>query len=168
MQLGRNEPCWCGSGLKYKNCHLAFDEKIESFKSRGCKVPDHSIIKTKEQIDGIRESGKRNIAILDYVAEHIREGISTQEIDDWVARITKEKGGICATLGYEGFPRNCCTSINDQVCHGIPSEEDILEDGDIVNVDCTTIYDGYYADSSTNFLTLGSTSPIINILEESA
>lgn len=158
MQLGRNEPCWCGSGKKYKTCHLAFDEKIESIRAQGHKVPKHEIIKTREQIEGIRESGKRNIAILDYVAEHIKAGISTQEIDDWVAAKTKEFGGIAATLGYEGFPKSCCTSLNDQVCHGIPSEEDILQDGDIINVDCTTIYNGYYADSSRMFM-IGDVDP---------
>ena len=67
-------------------------------------------------------------------------------------------GGIPATLGYEGFPKSVCTSINSQVCHGIPSEEDILEDGDIINVDCTTILNGYYADSSRMFM-IGDVAP---------
>ncbi len=150
--LGRNDPCWCGSGKKYKTCHMAFDEKILDFKRKGVLIPDREQIKTREQIEGIRVSGVRNIAILDEVAKHIRIGMSTQEIDDIVSEKTKELGGISATLGYEGFPKSVCTSINSQVCHGIPSKEDILKDGDIVNVDVTTIYGGYYSDSSRTFL----------------
>ena len=156
--LGRNEPCWCGSGRKYKSCHAAFDERILDFKRQGHIVPDREQIKTKEQIEGIRVSGLRNIAILDEVAKQIRAGMSTQEIDDIVSAKTKELGGISATLGYEGFPKSVCTSINEQVCHGIPSEHDILKDGDIVNVDVTTIYEGYYSDSSRTFL-IGNVDP---------
>ncbi len=156
--LGRNEPCWCGSGRKYKSCHAAFDERILDFKRQGHIVPDREQIKTKEQIEGIRVSGLRNIAILDEVASKIRAGMSTQEIDDIVSAKTKELGGISATLGYEGFPKSVCTSINEQVCHGIPSEHDILKDGDIVNVDVTTIYEGFYSDSSRTFL-IGNVDP---------
>ncbi len=150
--IGRNSLCWCGSGIKYKNCHMDFDDRIEEFKRRGAKVPEHRIIKTPEQIEGIRKSAVINMACLDYISEHIRAGISTQEIDDWVSRITKEMGGIPASLNYEGFPNSVCTSINSQVCHGIPSEEDILEDGDIINCDCSTILDGYFSDSSRMFI----------------
>lgn len=158
MILGRNSQCWCGSGLKYKNCHEAFDERIEEFRRLGYKVPGHEIIKTPAQIAKIKEAAVINMACLDYVGEHIREGISTQEIDNWISKITRDMGGIPATLGYEGFPKSVCTSINSQVCHGIPSEEDILEDGDIINVDCTTILDGYYADSSRMFM-IGEVAP---------
>lgn len=150
-KIGRNEPCWCGSGRKYKTCHEAFDEKIARFKEAGHRVPDHSIIKTPEQIAGIKESAKINIAVLDYVAENIREGMSTEEIDRLVYTKTTEMGGIPAPLNYEGFPKSVCTSINEQVCHGIPSEHDILKDGDIVNVDVSTILNGYYSDSSRMF-----------------
>ncbi len=152
MHIGRNDPCWCGSGKKYKACHLSFDEKLARFKSEGFSVPGHKLLKTREHIEGIKRASVINRACLDYVTEHIREGISTLEIDDWVSRITEEMGGSCATLGYEGFPKSCCTSLNDQVCHGIPSEDDILKNGDIINVDCTTIFEGYYADSSRMFI----------------
>lgn len=150
-KIGRNEPCWCGSGRKYKTCHEAFDEKIERYREAGHRVPDRSIIKTPEQIAGIKESAKINIAVLDYIAEHIREGMSTEEIDRMVYEKTTEMGGIPAPLHYQGFPKSVCTSINEQVCHGIPSEQDILHDGDIVNVDVSTIRDGYYSDSSRMF-----------------
>ncbi len=152
MMIGRNSACWCGSGKKYKNCHMEFDEKIAEFKRQGHRVPDKKIIKTPEQIEGIKRSAVINMACLDYVSEHIKAGISTQDIDDWVAKITKDMGGIPAPLNYEGFPKSVCTSVNSQVCHGIPSKDDILEDGDIINVDCSTILDGYFSDSSRMFM----------------
>ena len=149
--IGRNDPCWCGSGHKYKKCHMAFDEKLESFRRKGCIVPSHKLIKTPEQVEGIRRSAAINIAVLDYVAQHIREGISTEEIDRWVHEETVRHGGIPAPLNYEGFPKSVCTSINDVVCHGIPNEDEILKEGDIINVDVSTIYNGYYSDSSRMF-----------------
>ena len=148
---GRNDECWCGSGKKYKKCHIDFDERIEEIEGEGHIVPNHSIIKTPEQIEKIKESAKINIAVLDYVAEHIKAGISTAEIDRWVNDVTTKMGGIPAPLGYEGFPKSVCTSINDEVCHGIPSEDIILKDGDIVNVDVSTNLNGYYSDSSRMF-----------------
>lgn len=159
MQLPeRNQPCWCGSGRKYKKCHWAFDEKLKMYENQGILVPSHEFIKTPEQIEKIKESAKINIAILDYVAEHIQEGVTTQEIDSWVAKITKEAGAVAAPLGYEGFPKSVCTSINEQVCHGIPSEDVVLKSGDIINVDVSTILDGYYSDSSRMFC-IGQVSP---------
>ncbi|MDO5297515.1 MAG: methionyl aminopeptidase [bacterium] len=157
-KIGRNEPCWCGSGKKYKVCHSEFDRKLETLKSQGAVIPSHSIIKNAEQIQGIRESAKINIAVLDYISENIRSGISTEQIDRWVYEQTSARGAIPAPLNYEGFPKSVCTSINEQVCHGIPSEKDILKDGDIVNVDVSTIYKGYFSDSSRMFC-LGSVSP---------
>ena len=151
MKLERNDPCWCGSGKKYKKCHADFDEKIERFARMGAEVPPHEIIKTPEQIEGIKASSQINIAVLDYVAEHIHAGMSTEEIDQLVYNKTKELGGIPAPLNYEGFPKSVCTSINDVVCHGIPSEDVILQEGDIINVDVSTIYNGYFSDSSRMF-----------------
>ena len=157
-KIGRNDPCWCGSGKKYKDCHLALDEKINSYKLKGWKIPPKKIIKRPDQIDGIRESGLVNIAVLDYVAENIHAGMSTEDIDRLVAEKTKELGGIAAPLNYEGFPKSVCTSINDAVCHGIPNEEEILQDGDIISVDVSTIYKGYFSDSSRMFC-IGEVSP---------
>ena len=148
---GRNDLCWCGSGKKYKKCHIGFDDRIEEIELQGHIVPDHSIIKNAEQIEKIKESAKINIAVLDYVAEHIKAGISTAEIDRWVYDITTKMGGIPAPLNYQGFPKSVCTSINDEVCHGIPSEDIILKDGDIINVDCSTELNGYFSDSSRMF-----------------
>lgn len=149
--LERNAPCWCGSGKKYKKCHYNFDEKLKFYESKGVLIPSHDIIKAPEQIAGIKESAKVNIEILDYVSEHIKEGVTTQEIDNWVADITAKAGAVAAPLNYDGFPKSVCTSINEQVCHGIPSEDIVLKDGDIINVDVSTILNGYYSDSSRMF-----------------
>lgn len=147
-KIGRNDPCWCGSNKKYKQCHEDFDSKIAFYKRKGCIVPPYKIIKTKEQIEGIKESSKINIAVLDYVGEHIKTGMTTEEIDNVVYELTTKMGGIPAPLNYEGFPKSVCTSINNQVCHGIPSENIVLEDGDIINIDVSTEYNGYFSDSS--------------------
>ncbi|MDO5135566.1 MAG: methionyl aminopeptidase [Eubacteriales bacterium] len=157
-KIGRNEPCWCGSGKKYKKCHEAFDEKLEAFRQKGYAVPQQSMIKTPEQIQGIKESCRINVAVLDYVAERIGPGVTTQEIDDWVHEETVRRGGIPAPLDYEGYPKSVCTSINEVVCHGIPSQDVVLKEGDIVNVDISTIYQGYFSDSSRMFI-IGETTP---------
>lgn len=149
--LDRNEPCWCGSGRKYKQCHARFDEKLKAMEDEGHIIPPREIIKTPEQIEKIKESCAINIAVLDYVAEHIKAGISTGDIDRMVYEQTTMRGGVPAPLGYEGFPKSVCTSINNEVCHGIPDDEIILQDGDIINVDVSTIYHGYYSDSSRMF-----------------
>lgn len=134
------------------------DRKIMYWQERGKHVPRRSLIKTKEQIEGIRRAGELNTAVLDEVAEHIRLGMTTKEVDKIVYDYTVKHGGTPACLGYEGFPASCCTSINDVVCHGIPSDEEELLDGDIVNVDCTTILDGFYADASRMFC-IGNVEP---------
>lgn len=168
-KLGRNDLCWCGSGKKYKHCHEAFDERLAKESDRGHRVPDRDMIKTPEQIEGIRESCKLNIAILDYVAEHIKAGVTTAEIDRWVQEETARMGGIAAPLGYGGFPKSVCTSVDDQVCHGIPSEDVVLKDGDIINVDVSTIYKGYFSDSSRMFC-IGEVAPdkkrLVDVVKE--
>lgn len=136
---------------------------------KGHKIPSHDMIKTPEQIEAIRESCKINIAVLDYVAEHIREGITTEEIDQWVYNETTKRGGIPAPLGYDGYPKSVCTSINEQVCHGIPSDKVVLKSGDIINVDVSTIYHGYFSDSSRMFC-IGDVSPekkkLVDVVKE--
>ncbi len=152
MKIGRNSPCWCLSGKKYKQCHEAFDNKLNSLYNQGYEVPDHDLIKVPVEIESIKKSAKINMAALDTVAEKICEGMTTQEIDDIVSDVTTKMGGICATLNYDGFPKSVCTSVNEQVCHGIPGEDVVLKSGDIINVDCSTILDGYFSDSSRMFL----------------
>ncbi len=133
------------------------DKKVLMFQEQGCLVPSRKLIKTPEQIEGIRRSGLITTGALDLVEREIRVGMSTQEINDLVHEYTISHGGIPAPLNYEGFPKSVCTSINEVVCHGIPSEYEILEEGDIINVDVTTILDGYYSDASRMFI-IGKTS----------
>ena len=118
-KLMRNDPCWCGSKKPYCECHMDFDKKIEMYRKKFHKVPPRSIIKNEEQLQGMRESSKINIAVLDYVAENIKVGMTTQEIDEMVYEKTTAMGGIPAPLNYEGFPKSVCTSINNEVCHEI-------------------------------------------------
>lgn len=153
----KDEVCWCGSGKMYGECHMEFDKKIMMFKKRFHKVPERNIIKNEQQLNGMRESSKINMAVLDYVAQNIHEGMTTQDIDNLVYEKTKEFGAIPAPLNYQGFPKSVCTSINDQVCHGIPSDNVRIIDGDIINVDCSTIYNDYFSDSSRMF-TIGNVS----------
>ena len=134
------------------------DRKVLAFQDLGCLVPTRALIKTPEQIEGIRRSGVVNTGVLDLVAREIRAGMSTLEIDEMVYDYTVSHGAIPAPLNYEGFPKSVCTSINEVVCHGIPNEFDVLEEGDIINVDVSTILDGYYSDASRMFV-IGQTTP---------
>ena len=152
MNLTRNDLCWCGSKKKYKKCHLEFDEKILSYKRKGCVVPPREIIKNDEQIEGIKASARINTAVLDLVAKNIKAGMSTEEIDVLVHDFTVSQGAIPAPLNFQGFPKSCCTSINDEICHGIPDENVIIKEGDIINVDVSTIYNDYFSDASRMFM----------------
>jgi len=127
------------------------DLKLLTLQARGHIVPDRSILKTPEQIEGIRKSADLNTAVLDHVEAHIKAGMSTADIDKLVYDYTTQHGGIPAPLNYQGFPKSVCTSINNVVCHGIPDENEILEEGDIINVDVSTILNGYYSDASRMF-----------------
>ena len=150
QKRNRKTLSWCGS-RKRKAARTPYDARITEYAHQGHLVPPRSILKTPEQIAGIRESGKINIAVLDHVAAHIKAGMTTAEIDRLVFEKTKELGGVPAPLGYRGFPKSTCTSINEEVCHGIPSDDVVLKDGDIVNVDVSTIYNSYFSDSSRMF-----------------
>ena len=152
MKLNRNDNCWCGSGKKYKKCHAEFDEKYEALRKQGFLMPSRKLVKNEEQIQKIKESAKINNAVLDLVSEKIKEGMSTEDIDKIVYDYTVSQGAIPAPLNYGGFPKSVCTSINEEVCHGIPDENIILRDGDIINVDVSTIKDGYYSDASRMFM----------------
>ena len=135
-----------------------FDKKIMHLENQGVLVPTRQLVKTPEQIEGIRRSGVVNTGVLDLIEKEIHEGMSTLEIDKLCREYCEAHGAIPACLNYEGFPMSVCTSINEVVCHGIPKATDILEEGDIINVDFTTILDGYYADASRMFI-IGETTP---------
>ncbi len=154
----RNDECWCGSGKKYKKCHLEFDDRLQALADRGLEVPPRSLLKMPADIEGIKRSAEVNVGALDYVAARIGPGTTTGEVNRWVHDFTVDHGAIPAPLNYNGFPKSACTSINEVVCHGIPSDDETLREGDIVNVDCSTILNGYFSDSSRMFC-IGEVDP---------
>lgn len=154
---GRNDPCPCGSGLKHKKCCMGK-------KTEAAPTPNHQYyrrqgirLKTPEQVAGIERSGRLVLELLEMAGKLVRPGAVTGEIDRILAEHTAKNGAISAPLGYRGFPKSTCISINEVICHGIPGERVLLE-GDIVNVDVTTLLDGYYADASKTFA-VGEISP---------
>lgn len=157
----RNDPCWCGSGKKYKKCHLLFDEQIDKIKfdgHRGQIRPPHRIINNAADIAGIKRAAVINNEALDLAAELVREGVTTLEINDAVHEFITSRGAHPSCLDFEGFPKSICISLNNVVCHGIPSKKTVLKSGDILNIDITTDLDGYFADASRMF-SVGKISP---------
>ncbi len=148
--VGRNDPCPCGSGQKYKRCCMG----VQSPAKVGLKelyYNNYRIrLKDKVDIEGIKKAGKLVVETLKMVEEQIRPGITTNFINDFVHEHTIKNGAIPAPLNYRGFPKSICTSVNEVICHGIPSDRILLE-GDIVNVDVTSILEGYHADANMTF-----------------
>lgn len=134
------------------------DKKILAAQKQGHVVPTRKLIKTPEQIEGIRRSGVVNTGILDMLESEVKEGVSTLYLDELIGQYTKDHGAISACMGYEGYPRYACISPDDVVCHGIPSADTILKPGMIVNIDVSTILDGYFSDASRMFI-VGETTP---------
>jgi len=155
IKVRRNDPCPCGSGLKYKKCCLGRKQDTD----RKTLYLDRYRIRLKEpaDVEGIRRAGRLVLETLDLVEAHIRAGMVTEEINRLVHDFTLENGGTPAPLHYHGFPKSVCVSVNEVVCHGIPGNR-VLEEGDIVNVDVTTILDGFYADAGKTFL-VGTVAP---------
>ena len=145
------DKCWCGSGKAYKDCHLAFDQILEAKKKEGYNIPPHRFIKNEAQIEGIKKASVFNNGLLNLMEEKIKAGMSTEELDDLAVQYLKEHDCKSADFHFEGYPKSICTSVNSVVCHGIPSPKVILKDGDIVNVDTTLSYNGFFADASRMF-----------------
>ena len=167
---GRNDECWCGSGKKYKKCHRDLDERLESLANQGFELLPRTLLKTPADIEAIKVSAEVNVGALDFVEAHIGIGTTTEEIDRWVYDYCIEHDAIPADLNYEGFPKSVCTSVNEVVCHGIPSPDQVLREGDIVNVDMSTIKHGYFSDSSRMFC-IGEVDPewrrLVDVTRES-
>jgi methionyl aminopeptidase len=155
VKIGRNAPCPCGSGKKYKNC--CRNSKKERSLKETYKQQYDIIIKTPKQIEGIRRAGVLLMQIMDGVEQMIRPGLVTEEINTFVHAQTIRAGAVPAPLHYRGFPKSVCVSVNEVICHGIPGDR-VLQNGDIVNVDITPILDGYYADASKTFF-VGTPGP---------
>lgn len=157
MKIGRNDPCPCGSGLKYKKCCLTKspgserDIKEKYFKRYKIRI------KEPAEIEAIRAAGRLAVETLDLVESRLRPGMRTDEIDRLVHDFTVRHGATPAPLHYRGFPKSVCVSVNEVICHGIPGER-LLKEGDIVNVDVTPILNGYYADVSKTFF-IGTPGP---------
>lgn len=161
--IGRNDPCWCGSKKKWKQCHYP-DLGAQKVDSHYSLANDYFrnfgiIIKSPEQIQGIREACRLAAQILDATCEKAKEGVTTQELNDYACKLHEEAGALAAPLHYgqPPFPKSICTSINEVICHGIPDKKP-LKNGDIVNIDVTAIYKGYYGDCS-RMVAIGTVSP---------
>ena len=177
-KIGRNDPCPCGSGKKYKHCcamQTGFmrtktlqDESFETL-AKAYHTRYGIDLKTPEQIEGIRKCGELVVATLDLVERHIKPGVTTDEINTLVHEYTLAHNAVPATLGYRGYTKSLCTSINEVICHGIPCDRKLL-DGDIINIDITSILNGYYADANKTFF-VGTPAPdavkIVNVARES-
>lgn len=110
-------------------------------------------IKTPEEIEKMRKAGRQAAEVLEFIEPYVVAGVSTGELDRICHEyITETQGSIPAPLNYKGFPKSICTSVNQVVCHGIPSEKKILKNGDIINIDITVICDGYHGDTSKMFV----------------
>ncbi|MEZ4743047.1 MAG: type I methionyl aminopeptidase [Bdellovibrionota bacterium] len=125
------------------------------------------VLKSDKEIDAMRPAGQLAWELLEKVSEIIRPGITTEDINQFVHEYTAERGAISAPLNYRGFPKSVCTSVNEVVCHGIPSRKQILKEGDIINVDVTPIVDGYHGDSSRTFF-VGNVSEEARLVTECA
>ncbi len=152
--VGRNDPCWCGSGQKWKKCHFPHEDP----QTRISNLMDvkkeylrkhHILIKDEKQIERIRASCRLASKILDATCQMAKAGVTTQELNDFAHRLHEEAGAIPAPLHYgkPPFPKSICTSFNEVICHGIPDQTP-LRLGDIVNIDVTCILDGCYGDCS--------------------
>ncbi|MDR0304951.1 MAG: type I methionyl aminopeptidase [Chitinispirillales bacterium] len=150
---GRNEPCPCRSGKKFKHCCINKDTL--KFGAANKKI----FIKTPQQIEKMQIAGKFNAQLMDYIRPFVKAGISTGEINRLVHNYTIEHGHIPGTLNYNKFPKSCCISRNDIVCHGIPNDKEFLLDGDIVNIDLTTNVDGWFGDQNETFF-IGKVDPV--------
>ena len=150
MKVGRNDPCPCGSGVKYKKCCLGKDIQVN--RDPGAMYAQRYKIRLKEEadIEGIRKAGQLVLDTFEQIEDMIRPGIKTDEINTIVHEFTIENDAQPAPLNYRGFPKSVCVSINEEVCHGIPGRR-VLADGDIVNVDITSVLNGYYADANKTF-----------------
>lgn len=154
VKIGRNDLCPCGSGKKYKRCCQGVADV-----PRPKPHPQKPKIRLKSPLDvaGIRRAGRLVVDTLDLVASRLAPGITTDAINTWVHEYTLQHKGIPAPLGYRGYPKSVCTSVNEVICHGIPGPR-VLQEGDIVNIDVTTILDGYYADANKTFF-IGTPGP---------
>lgn len=162
--IGRNDPCWCGSQKKWKQCHYPDTGNSNNSSKNSIALEQYYrrhqiLIKSKEQIAGIGAACKLASEILDATCAIAKEGITTLELNDFAHKLHIDAGAIPAPLhyGHPPFPKSICTSLNEVICHGIPDSRP-LQNGDILNIDVTAIYKGYYGDCS-RMVSIGEVSP---------
>jgi methionyl aminopeptidase len=167
--LKSNDPCWCGSGRKYKRCHKASEGRIRRGAVSPMRTvpssiarPDYSdtgkairtsepMVKPPEIIERMRRTGRLAAQVLTLTGAAVRPGITTDELDAICHRACIERDAYPSPLNYQGYPKSLCTSVNEVICHGIPDSRP-LEDGDIVNLDVTLFREGVHGDTNATFL----------------
>ncbi|MEX2626020.1 MAG: type I methionyl aminopeptidase [Ilumatobacteraceae bacterium] len=181
-----NEPCWCGSGRKYKRCHKRTEGRVlpgeitpmrtvpddiarPPYADTGAVVPwDEPRVKSPEIIERMRHAGGVAAEILRLAGEAVRPGLTTDELDEYVHGLHLERGAYPSPLNYHGYPKSVCTSINEVICHGIPDTR-AIQDGDIVNLDVTAYIGGVHGDTNATFCA-GEVDPasldLVRITEE--
>lgn len=181
-----NDPCWCGSGRKYKRCHKPLEGRVLPGEISPMRaVPDHiprpsyaatgvparfdeDRIKSPEVIDRMRHAGRLAAEVLRLAGDLVVPGITTDEIDAEVHRMSIERDAYPSPLNYHGYPKSVCTSVNEVICHGIPDSRRLRE-GDIVNLDVTLFVGGVHGDTNATFF-VGEVDPasrdLVRVTEE--
>ena len=168
-KIGRNDPCPCGSGKKYKKCCMNA-ETPRPVDYKKLYADKYNIrLKSEKDIEQIRTCGKLVLENLDLVEAAIKPGVTTDELNILAHEHAVKHGAVPAPLNYRGFPKSICTSVNEVICHGIPGDYK-LKNGDILNVDVTHCLNGFYADANKTFF-VGEPGPeakkIVSVAAES-
>jgi len=166
--LKANDPCWCGSGQKFKRCHRNAKQQLQPgiispWRTVPAEIPrpeyaetgqvtrrPEDRVKSPEMIERMRRAGAAAAEVLAIGAAVIAPGVTTDEIDAVVHQAYIDRGGYPSTLNYRGYPKSLCTSVNEVICHGIPDDRQ-LQDGDIVNLDVTIWLDGVHGDTNATY-----------------
>ncbi len=181
-----NDPCWCGSGRKYKRCHKPLEGRVlQGVVSARRPVPDHIVrppyaetgvpirwieprVKSPDILERMRHAGIVAAEVLRLAGEKVAVGVTTDEIDVYVHDLCIERNSYPSPLNYNHFPKSVCTSVNEVICHGIPDTR-ALQDGDIVNIDVTTYIGGVHGDTNATFF-VGNVDPasqqLVHVTEE--
>jgi methionyl aminopeptidase len=167
--LKANDPCWCGSGRKFKRCHRDTAERLQPGHLSPMRTvppeiprPDYAEtgqpvrtpearVKSPDIIERMRVAGRAAAEVLEIGGAAVAPGVTTDEIDAIVHQAYIDRGGYPSTLNYRGYPKSLCTSVNEVICHGIPDDR-ALRDGEIVNLDVTIFLDGVHGDTNATFL----------------
>ena len=164
-----NDPCWCGSGRRYKRCHRASEGRVlpgvispmrtvpahierPSYADTGLVERwDEPVVKSDDVIERMRHAGRVAAEVLRLSGEFLRPGITTDEVDEYTHNLFIERGAYPSTLNYHGYPKSLCSSANEVICHGIPDSR-VIRDGDILNLDVTGFIGGVHGDTNATFL----------------